>query len=46
MPISTLVCPPADSFAQIYCLPDVLGQTNKGSLFSPPSKSASKRKLG
>ena len=46
MPVSTLVCPPADSFAQIYSLPDVLGSTQKGALFSPTGKSASKRKFG
>lgn len=27
IPVSTLVCPPADSFAQIYNLPDILGST-------------------
>ena len=46
MPVSTLVCPPADSFSQIYNLPEIWTSTQKGALFSPTGKSASKKKFG
>jgi len=43
IPVSTLVCPPADSFASPFLLPDYSkGKQINMALFSPTPKSANK----